>query len=436
MKGFETIFKVATILALFLNVNRVCSQNDQDRIVKVSWDFRFELQMDVSSESSLCRNSKRISINVYATTNDSLIDKHYFCSEQDRLFTENFLEIGDYNFDGHTDFRILIKKSTTLVEKTKGYPEFINDYDFYMFDIGNNKFYHHLISSLRQVKIDPFNKMVTGTLFNNLNNSSTSEIRPTSYLYKFNGEGLKYCTISPLSYPEPNPFFGNFAPTYRILDGRDLRPATEADTLIITPIIKYESGFKFVKIRQIYPRKIDMEKNPNISYRNIYRIYSSTTDQLLSEIIGEYGSLFGTYSDSIYTEDCNFDGYPDLVINYDVMNNHSAIYFYAPEKQSFYEDPMIKQLENRIIDFKNKTITGKVTRDAWVRNKYGQLREPSKKIWQEYEIKGASMKYVKLQTITATPKKRRKVKTKYYIYDNFTLKPIRKKEFLSLTNSI
>jgi hypothetical protein len=207
--------------------------------------------------------------------------------------------IGDYNFDGHTDFRILIKKSTTLAEKTWGCKEYINDYDFYMFDTSNKKFYRHLVSSLRQVNIDPLYKIVTGTFFNNMYNTSNSEKQPTSYQYKFYGEDLKYCTISPLSYPEPYQFYGNFASTYHILEGRDLRSVTEADTLIITPIVKYDSCFKFVKIKQIYPRKIDMEKNPNITYRNIYRIYSSTNNQLLSEIIGEYECLFHTHSDSI-----------------------------------------------------------------------------------------------------------------------------------------
>jgi hypothetical protein len=373
---------------------------------------------------------------VYSKMNDSLIDKLYFCSDQDSLFIENFLQIGDYNFDGHTDFRILTKKSTTLAEKTKGSPEYINDYDYYMFDISNNKFYLHFISSLRQVKIDQSKKNVTGTLYNDSDNSSSSEKQPTSYQYKFNGEGLKYCTISPLAYPEPNPFFGNFAPTYRILEGHDLRSVTEADTLITTPIVKYESGFKFVKIRQMYPPKIDMEKNPNITYRNIYRIYSSANNQLLSEIIGEYEELFGTRSDTICTADCNFDGYPDLIIKDEQMKTYTSIHFYHPERQKFYEYPNIKHLENLSIDFQSKTITGENTAQAPEINKYGQFRDPKKKIWREYEYIGPSLKYVKMHTITSTPKRGRKVKTTYYIHDYNSLKPIRKKEFLNFTHSM
>ena len=412
------------------------SQPGQNGVEEMSSDFRFELQLCDSPEYSRCNNAKCLSMTVYSTINDFLIDNLYFCSDQDSLFTENFLLIGDYNFDGHTDFRILTKKSATLVEKTKGSPDYINDYDFYMFDTSNNKFYLHYISTLSQVKIDPFQKNVTGTLYNNLNNSSSSEKQPTSYQYKFNGEGLKYCTIAPLSYPEPNPFFGNFAPTYRILNGRDLRSVTEADTLIITPIVKYESGFKFVKIKQIHPRKIDVEKNPNISYRNIYRIYSLTTDQLLTEIIGEYEGLFGTRSDSVLTEDCNFDGYPDLVIKDEQTKSYSAIYFYDVEQQKFFENPNIKNLEDLSIDFQRKTITGKNTSQAFERNKYGQLREPKKKIWREYEYIGHALKYVKVQTITSAPNKGRKVKTTYYIHESYTLKPIRKKEFVNFTNSM
>jgi hypothetical protein len=436
MQDLKTVFFAGLLAVFFLYSNRIYGQPGQNGVEEMSSDFRFELQLCDSSESSRCDHFKCLSITVSSTINDSLIDKLYFCSEQDSLFAENFLQIGDYNFDGHTDFRMLTRKSTTLVERISGMPDYINDYDFYMFDLSNNKFYRHFISSLRQVKIDPVEKNVTGRLYNHLNNSSTREKQPTSYKYIFNGEGLKYCTISPLAYPEPHRFFGNFAPTYRILEGRDLRSVSLADTLITTPIIKYESGFKFVKIRQIHPPNIDLEKNPNISYRNIYRIYSLANDQLLSEIIGEYEGLFGTRSDSILTEDCNFDGYPDLVIKYEPNKSYTAIYFYDVERQKFFEYPNIKHLENLSIDFQKKTISGENTSQAFERNKYGQLREPKKKIWREYEYIGPSLKYVKVQTITSIPNKDRKVKTTYYIHKSHTLKPIRKKEFLNFTNSM
>ena len=154
----------------------------------------------------------------------------------------------------------------------------------------------------------------------------------------------------------------------------------------------------------------------------------------MSEIIGEYEWLFGAHSDSIQTEDCNFDGYPDLVIKDEQKKTYTSIYFYNAERQKFYEYPNIKQLENLSIDFHSKTITGKNTTQAFERNKYGQLRKPKKKIWREYEFIGPSLKYVKMQTFTFTPKKGRKVKTTYYIHDYNSLKPIRKKEFLSFTN--
>lgn len=435
MQGLKTVFFAGLFAISLLYSNRIYSQHDLKGVEEISLDFRFILQLCDTTESSSCNNSKCLSMTVYSTVNDSLVDKLYFCSDQDSLFVENFLQINDYNFDGHTDFRILTKKTTTLVERTLVNTDYIHDYDYYMFDISNNKFYRHLLSSLRQVKIDQSKKNVTGTLYEDLENSSTSP-KPTSYQYKLNGKALKYCTISPLSYPEPNKFFGNFISTYHILEGRDLRSVRLEDTLIITPIVKYESGFKFVKIRQMYPPKIDMEKNPNITYRNIYRIYSSANNQLLSEIIGEYEVLFGTQSDTICTADCNFDGYPDLVIKDEQMKSYTSIHFYNAERQKFYEYRAITQLENLSIDFQNKTITGKNTTQAWERNKYGQLREPKKKIWREYEYIGPSLKYVKMQTITFTPKRGRKVKTTYYLYDYNALKPIRKKEFLNSINSM
>jgi len=430
------ILVFARLLALYLLYsNNIYSQNGLNGIEKMSSDFRFILKLCHTSESARCNNSKCFSTSVYSTVNDSLMMKLYFCSDQDSLFDENFLQIDDYNFDGHSDFRILTKKTTTLVERTMGIADYIHDYDYYMFDASDNKFYRHIISSFRHVKIDPNKKMVTGTLYDNLNHSSTSQ-KPTSYQYKFYGKALKYCAISPLSYPEPNKFFGNFASTYHILEGHDLRSVRLEDTLITTPIVKYEGDFKFVKIRQMYPPKIDLEKNPNITYRNIYRIYSINNNQLLSEIIGEYEGLFGTHSDSIYTADCNFDGYPDLIIKDEQMKTYTSIHFYNTERQKFYEYPDIKQLENLSIDFQRKTISGKNTTQAFERNKYGQLRPPKKKIWREYEFIGPSLKYVKMQTITSTPKKSRKVKTNYFIRDYNSLKPIRKKEFLSFTNSM
>lgn len=426
----------AGLLALFmLYPKRIYSQYDLNGVEKLSSDFRFVLQLCHTSESARCNNSKCSYMSVYSAVYDSLIMNLYFCSYQDSLFDEKFLQIDDYNFDGQPDFRVLTKKTTTIVERTKGIPDYIYDYDYYMFDASNNKFYSHLLSSLRDVKIDPNKKMVTGTLYGDLDNVSANP-NPTAYQYKFCGVALKYCTISPLSYPEPHQFFGNFNSTYRILEGLDLRAVRMEDTLITKPIVKYEGGFKFVKIRQMHPTKIDMEKNPNITYRIIYRIYSSTNNQLLSEIFSEYEYLFHTHSDSIYTEDCNFDGYPDLIIKDEQMKTYRSVYFYNAERQKFFEYPNIKQLEDLSIDFQAKTITGKNTTQAWERNKYGQLRPPKKKIWREYEFKGPSLKYIKMQTFTFTPKKGRKVKTTYYIYDYHSLKPIRKKEYLSFTNGL
>lgn len=431
----KTVFFAGLFAVFLLYSNRIYSQHALNAVEKLSSDFRFVLQLCNTSESARCNNSKCSSMSVYSAVNDSLMMKLYFCSYQDSLFTENFLEINDYNFDGHADFRILTKKTTTLAERTMGIADYFHDYDYYMFDASNNKFYRHLLSSLRDVNIDPNKKMVTGKLYGDLDNASSNP-NPTAYQYKFCGIALKYCTISPLSYPEPHQFFGNFISTYRILDGLDLRAVRMEDTLITKPIVKYEGGFKFVKTRQMYPPKIDLEKDPNITYRNIYRIYSLKNNELLSEIIGEYEWLFGTHSDSIHTEDCNFDGYPDLVFKDEQKKTYTSIYFYNAERQKFYEYPNIKQLENLSIDFQRKTITGKNTTQAWERNKYGQLREPKKKIWREYEFIGHSLKYVKLQTFTFTPKKGRKVKTTYYIHDYNSLKPIRKKQFLSLTKSI
>jgi len=431
----KTLFFAGLLAVFMLYSNRIYSQYDLITVEKLSSDFRFVLQLCHTSEFARCNNSKCSSMSVYSKINDSLMMKLYFCSDQDSLFTENFLEINDYNFDGHADFRVLTKKTATIVERTKGVPDYIHDYDYYMFDANNNKFYRHLLSSLRDVKIDPSKKMVTGTLYGDLDNASSNP-NPTAYQYKFCGVALKYCTISPLSYPEPHQFFGNLISTYRILEGLELRAVRLEDTLITKPIVKNEGGFKFVKIRQMHPTKIDMEKNPNITYRIIYRIYSSTNNQLLSEIFSEYEYLFHTQSDSIYTEDCNFDGYPDLVIKDEQMKTYRSVYFYNTKRQKFYEYPDIKQLENLSIDFQTKTITGKNTTQAWERNKYGQLRPPEKKIWREYEFFGPSLKYVKMQTFTFTPKKGRKVKTTYYIYDYRSLKPIRKKEFLRYTKSL
>lgn len=435
MKGMKTAIFTGLLALFFLSSNRIYCQRNFNGVEKTSLDFRFILQSCDSSEFSRCNNFKGLSITVYSIINDSLIDKLYFRSDPDSFSSEDFLQINDFNFDGHTDFRILTRKSKTLVEKTMGCPDYINDYDFYMFDVSNNKFYRHLISSLRKVKIDPIQKNATGTLFNKLNNSSSSAKQPTSYLYKFNGEGLKYCTISALSYSYPHNFGGSFQTTYQILEGRTLRTVNISDTLTTTPIVKYDGGFKFVKIRQIYPPKVDIDKSPNISYRNIYRIYSLTNDQLLAEIIGTSEGLFDTHSDSIHTADCNFDGYPDLIIKDADSEIYRSIYFYNIERQKFYEYPNIKQLENLSVNFQSKTITGKNTTQAFERNKHGQLREPKKRIWSEFEFIGPSLKYVKMQTITFTQKRGRNVKTTYYINDNNAFTPIRKKKFLSLSNN-
>jgi hypothetical protein len=64
----------------------------------------------------------------------------------------------------------------------------------------------------------------------------------------------------------------------------------------------------------------------------------------LTEIIGEYEGIFDTHSDSIYAEDCNFDGFPDLAFKDEDKETYTSIYFFNNEKHSFFEYPFIKNL--------------------------------------------------------------------------------------------
>ena len=100
MQGLKTLFFAGILTALYLYSNRIYGQPGQNGVEEMSPDFRFTLQLCDSSESPRCDHFKCLSMTVYSTINDSLVDKLYFCSDQDSLFTENFLMIGDYNFDG------------------------------------------------------------------------------------------------------------------------------------------------------------------------------------------------------------------------------------------------------------------------------------------------------------------------------------------------
>ena len=435
LKTLKFILSTSHLALFFLYQHISLGQSEMKRVKKLGADFEFVMQLCNDSESRGCSNAPCLSMRIYSTNHDSLIDQIFICSDFDSLFSEQFLQIDDYNFDGHTDFRIRTKKTTTRIERAMGCTDFIHDYNYYMFDPLKNRFYLHLISSLRQVKIDRSKKMVVGTKYNDEDAPSNSET-PTSYKYKLIGEGLKYCTIAPLTYPEPNKYFGNFAPTYRILDGRELRTISYADTLIAKPIVKNKNGFTFVKTRKIHPPNIDIENNPNIGYRSTYSIYRSSDGHLLTEIIGEYERIFDTHSDSIYAEDCNFDGFPDLAFKDEDKETYTSIYFFNTEKHSFCEYPFIKNLEKLSIDFKNKIITGKNTAQAFEITKYGQLRQPKKKVWKAYTFIGPTLRYVKVQTETFTPKRNSKVKTQYYTYNNNALTRIRKREFFRFSDSL
>jgi hypothetical protein len=78
VQGLKTLFFAGILTALYLFSNRINGQSGHNGVEEISSDFRFELQLCDSSESSSCKNFKRLSMSVYLTINDSLIDKLYF----------------------------------------------------------------------------------------------------------------------------------------------------------------------------------------------------------------------------------------------------------------------------------------------------------------------------------------------------------------------
>lgn len=400
----------------------------QSNIPQKPSDFRFETNV---CDSTRCYQSPCVSISVYALNDNRLIDQLYFCLPSELTTQKEWFQTGDYDFDGYTDFKMRIKKVTSITERVQGAPEYFYDYDYYMFDAKAQKFYRHFVSNLRQLTFDYSKKRVSGTLFDPSQYTETNmQPRPNKLNYIFVGESLKYATITPAGYPPLEKHQGNYNSRYVVFENNEFRSMRTDDVPTVHKVEKQVGSFRFEKHWDLYPRIVKLETKPNPTYRSIYYIYQVNSDSLISKITGLYESLFGGISDSIVIQDCNFDGYPDLMIQNEYSPDNIAIYFYNQSRNSFEVSPLLGSLEKIKIDFNNKTIRGtNLHLTANEINRWGQMVEPKKRTWKEYTFSGTNLRYVKVETYTFEPKKGRKMKVEYFIHSNNVLKQIRKRAY-------
>jgi hypothetical protein len=405
----------------------------QSNIPQKPSDFRFETDV---CDSTRCHQSQCVSVSVHALNDNRFIGQFYSCLPLEQTTQKEWLQTGDYDFDGYTDFRMRIKKITSITERVQGGPEFFYDYDYYMFDAKSQKFYRHFVSNLRHLTFDIKKKRVSGTLYDPINYAGTNmQPLPTKVNYIFVGESLKYATITPADYPSLQKQVGNYNSRFVVFENNGFRDVRMEDAPSFKVVEKQVGNFRFEKHWDLYPRAVNLETKPNPTYRSMYYIYQVSNDTLLGKINGLYESLFGGFSDSIVVEDCNFDGFPDLIIQNEQSFDNTYIYFYNQNKNSFEVSPLLGSLEKIKIDFNNKTIRGTNIRlHASEINRWGQMVDPKKRTWKEYTFSGTNLRYVKVETYTFEPKKGRKMKVEYFIHTNNVLKQIRKREYKKSTD--
>lgn len=338
------------------------------------------------------------------------------------------IEVDDYDFDGHHDFRIWSTKSTAFRKIKFGMKQNYQSFNYYMYDSISNGFYLHFISKLDGLKFDKTNKVVKGQMDSKFKINENSFV-DGFYKYTLSGKGLEH--VKQEVYPDlqNNQYFKGQTKKQFILKNNKLSLLETKLSNNNNFFQKTVGNFRFEKETILDTLAKINQAGTNNLYRFEYRVFNVSTNSLIFKMAGEFCLPADSCIDSFDIADYNFDGYPDFILlQAKTMQNY---FFYLPSKNKFETSALLNDLNNFKVDLVEKKATGiKYEYTASLgTNKYGHLKKPKLSSVSTYTLTGANYKFVSIAKTNISKSKKRKRDTTYYLNENSVLIPISKNEY-------
>ena len=258
-------------------------------------------------------------------------------------------QIGDYNFDGYSDFRLCLNGDGLHYNR------------YFLYDQQRLKFYQDsLLSSFNSVDFNFDNKTAVG--YSALRPYTGNAYKFEQEIYRISGERLAYVKVEKILSGSTG-----WHPQMDVVDSflyvnQKRKDIPRTDKLENTQVI-YSNGWRVERQVEKYYGPETTEIKP-IGYQRkqmslaIYRIYRVSDEKLLATLSGEqYLDFKPEYVKPPIMKDVDFDGSPDLWIP---KSNGQEGYFYHgynAQKQSF-ELLFISNLQELKVDSVKQIATG------------------------------------------------------------------------------
>lgn len=312
----------------------------------ISGKFKFVLEINPGGmvlPAEKGAYGKRIS--VYKNTN--LIYTGDFIGNRLKTNYKNSdsLQVADYNFDGYPDFKVPGQFK----------------YFFYLYVKGKNTFEQEPTLSQMNSPLIDFERQTIVSEKQRLDKPNKLEPNEPYYIFKqyfFKGPSLRNVRIVYDVYNDTQKAYQDYYYiNYNFVPVKDKKQLKLALSTLDHKIDKTVSDFRFELTFNDYKFGL---KDGDGKYAKSLRIYRKNETTPISDfkIYGNAKKEPDDLLDSLYIEDYNFDGYPDIRIYNSIDGNRYVFYLYNPEEEKFYQESRFSTLEDIEFNARNKTLSG------------------------------------------------------------------------------
>ncbi len=328
----------------------------------IASDFRFELHHNPVVNCHTCKGCKCKIVLVFDKQGMAVFQK-IFIGNYLTYSAENIdsMQVGDYNFDGHTDFRL--------------YNGNLMFHEYYVYLPSANTYIREpLLSQMVSMSFDFKHHIAVGSLFSVKPFKENTRLSPSAnYLntYRFFGVNLEYVIIETCIFQNPwngpNKLFDSLPEilnrtdtSYCTYRNRELKEVTSIPLTSNFTTDRYKSPFRFVTQDQLMFNVIKMEpdcRTLTVFYQDSSKPVSVINAQGIS--INELNLC----NDSLFFEDYNFDSIPDIKISSSAISQTHSFYIYNHTNASFEYHEALSKLQDIYFDTKSSKLYGRKRTD-------------------------------------------------------------------------